>query len=210
MSLKIKSVPQLIDLVRNERVEFKRATTVLSAFSASGACDLATTAQLTAGTGITTGTGTFYKTSVITKGNIVYTDIIIDITGLSNGHAGDIIGKADQANCHIGQITTAINGTIVGGTVTCLEVPAAGDPDIDLYCATESTGTEDTLITGLEETNLTDAGTHTVGKVSPFLSMVGTGIPDKYLYLVSGNGPTFSANLYTAGRFLIQMWGYAA
>ena len=183
------------------------AQTVTSAVTVAGASSIATTAQMTAGTGITTGTGTLYKASVVTIGNIIYTDILVDVSGLSSEAAGDIIGKASTANSHIGQITAAVNGTIFGGSVTCLEVPANGDPDIDLYYADEATGTEGAAVSGLSnQVQVTNNGDHTVGRVTPFLNTVFPAA-DKYLYLVDGGGTNA---VYNAGRLLIRMYGYAA
>jgi len=169
-----------------------------------------TKAQMTAGTGITTGTGTLIKHSVATIGNIIKTEILIDLTGLNSGDAdGDIIGKAATANCHLGQITAAVNGTILGGRMTCLEVPAGGEPDIDLWSATEATGTEEALITGLTETALLAAGadwTLAAGVTDRTVTVMPAA--NQYLYLAGGGGTTNAT--YTAGRFLIEFWGYAA
>ena len=168
-----------------------------------------TAPQMTAGTGITTGDGTLVKYAVSTVGNIIYTDILLDITGLDDGGAAnDIIGvDGGTANCHIGQITAAVNGTILGGTMTCLEVPAGGDPDIDLFYGDEATGAENAAWTSLtNNTLLTNNGDHTIGRVTPFLNTV---VPpaDKYLYMRCGDN---TGGEYSAGRFLIRMWGYAA
>ena len=160
---------------------------------------------MAAGTGITSASGEVYKVAVYTIGGIIYTDILIDVTGLDSSDANDIIGKSGTANCHIGQITAAINGTIFGGSIKCLEVPGGGDTDIDLYYADESTGTEDELVSGLtNQIQITNNGAHTIGRETPFLDTV---IPaaDKYLYLVAGGGVN---NTYTAGKFLIRMYGY--
>jgi len=216
MSLKIKSVPQLVDLVRNETVDFKKSITITSTLSTTDACSLATTAQMTAGTGITSGEEVLYKSSVITKGNIIYTDILIDMTGLtSTDQLGDIIGMDAAANCHIGQITAAINGTILGGTMTCLKTPAGGEVDIDLYSATVATGTENAAIGDLTETVVLNTGAD--WKIAPAsTSAAGTiksfgDVPDNgYLYFTVGTSSSPTAGNYSAGRFLIQMWGYAA
>ena len=72
---------------------------------------------LSAGAGITGGTGTIYKSEVVKLGDIIRTTIIIDLTGLSSSAAADIIGKASTASCHLGQITAAINGTILFGEI---------------------------------------------------------------------------------------------
>ena len=99
-----------------------------SVTSAMLASTAATT--MTAGAGITGGSGTVYKSEVIKLGDIIHTNIIIDLTGLNSSAAGDIIGKQGTANCHLGQITAAVNGTILFGEINCLETPAGGEPDM--------------------------------------------------------------------------------
>ena len=179
------------------------ATEVSGTISIAGATSLATTAQMTAGTGITTGTGTLYKASVVTVG----TTIVIDLTGLNSGDAvNDIIGKAATANCHIGQITAAINGTILSAYMQCLETPAGGEPDIDVYSATVATGTEETLITALTETALLAAGADWTN-ILPAKGFTVVPPADGYLYLT---GSQATNDIYTAGKFLIKLFGYAA
>ena len=162
-----------------------------------------TVTALTAGTGITGGTGTVYRSDVQKLGNIFHTRILIDLTGLASSGSGDIIGKAATANSHIGQITAAINGTVLGGKITCLEAPAGGDPDINLWYADEATGTEDAAITGLSnQVQMCDSGDLALG------SMVSIPTPpaaDKYMYMVTGAAT--DAN-YTAGKLLIEFFGY--
>jgi len=165
------------------------------------------TIATTAGTGITTGTGTVYAASVIKTGGIFHTSILIDLTGLASSGSGDIIGKAATANSHVGQITAANNGTILTGQWSVYEAPATGDPDIDFWYADEATGTEDAAITGLtNQTQLMNNGDLTAGSIDYFTA--GT-VPaaDKYLYLVTGAATDGN---YSAGRLLIEMWGYDA
>lgn len=157
---------------------------------------------MSAGTGISTGTGTIHKTRVLNTADVFETVIAIDLTGLRSTAAGDIIGvDGTSLDCHIGQITAAKNGTILYGTVTCLEAPAGGDPDIDLYSATESTGSEDDAISGLTETQLMNSGAHTIGKVTTLTAVPAAG---EYLYLVAQ--ATTDAD-YTAGKFEIRLIG---
>ena len=155
-----------------------------------------------AGTGITTGTGTVYATSIARSGNIITSSILIDLTGLRSTAGGDIIGVDGTSRpCHIGQITAAESGTIIAGRITCFEAPTGGDPDLDLYSAVEATGVEDAAITSLDETQLVDSGDHTLGSVK-----ILTAFPtdEEYLYLVAG--ATTNAN-YTAGKLLIELIG---
>lgn len=157
-----------------------------------------------AGVGITAGTGTVYETAVARNNGIVTTSIMIDLTGLnSGGTAGDIIGTDGAGVAYIAQITTADNGTVFGVKLTCYELPAGGDTDIDLYSATEDTGVEDVAISTLTETQVINSGTLALGTTA-----FGTDIvANQYLYLV-GNGTANAA--YTAGRLLIEIFGYDA
>ena len=144
------------------------------------------------------------KSDTDTNVNIVKSTIMIDLTGLKDGGtAGDIIGKDGSGVAFIGQVTTANQGTVFGVTMTCLETPAGGSTDIDLFSATEGTGVNDTAITALTETQIINAGAASAGTV-----VAGGDIAaDQYLYLVSqGTGDA----TYTAGRFLIEVVGFDA
>lgn len=154
-----------------------------------------------AGTGVD-GVAAAFGVSVVMVGDLFKTTIVIDLTGLRSTAAGDIIGDDGTANpCHIGQITAARNGTIFAGKIECLELPAGGDPDIDLYSATEATGVEDGAISGLTETQLVDSGDHAA---NAFKSLTAFPAADEYLYLVAG--ATTDAD-YTAGILVIELWG---
>lgn len=160
---------------------------------------------MTAGTGITTGTGTVYNAWVNREGPFIKTTIFIDLTGLNSSAAGDIIGVNSAANCHLGQITKAVNGRIVGGRIRCAEAPATGEPDIDVIAADEATGTEDAAYSGLtgEVVLQAAAADYTVvGTTKEFTAVPGD---NQYLYLsCSGGG---DAATYTAGQFVLEMWG---
>jgi hypothetical protein len=153
------------------------------------------------GTGITTGTGTICTTSFGVEGTVKAMRIVIDLTGLnSGGTAGDIIGVNGTAlPCFIAQIPSTY--TVLGGRMTCLETPAGGDTDIDLYSATEGTGVEDQAITALTETEIINAGAQTIGTVTFFSADPAA---NAYFYLV---GQSTSNATYTAGRFLIEIFG---
>jgi hypothetical protein len=158
------------------------------------------TPALDVGTGISTGTGTICKANGGQMGGIYRMTILIDLTGLnSGGTAGDIIGVNGTAlPCYIARLPAM---TVLGGRMTCLETPAGGDTDIDLYSATEGTGVEDQAITALTETQIINAGAQTVGTVTYFSADPAA---NAYFYLV-GQG-TANAT-YTAGRFLIEIFG---
>jgi hypothetical protein len=162
------------------------------------------TIATTAGTGITTGTGTVYQAGVIKIGEVFHTTILLDLTGLASSGSGDIIGKAATANSHIGQITAAVNGTVLGGKLTCLEAPAGGDPDINLWYADEATGTEDAAVTSLtNQVQICDSGDLALNSVVSLATVAA----DKYLYMATGAATNAD---YTAGKLLIEFWGYTA
>lgn len=160
--------------------------------------------DMTPGTGISTGVGTICEHSIEKVGGLYKTTILIDLTGLNSGGTdGDIIGKDGTANSHIGQVTAALNGTIFAGQVTCLETPAGGEPDIDVYSATEGTGTEDAAVGGLTEKKLLEsAADWSAGGVKALAAYPAA---NEYLYLVASGGVTDAT--YTAGIFMVELWG---
>jgi hypothetical protein len=182
------------------------AITTQSSINSSGISSFdANTMPVEAGTGITTGTGTIYRSSVQRVGGIITTRILIDLTGLRSTGGSDIIGVNGTALvCHIGQITAARNGTILTGSMECFEAPAGGDPDINVHSATEGTGVEDGAIGDLTETLLVNAGDATTGSKVYF-----TGVPaaDEFLYLTTGAATDAD---YTAGKLFIELMGYEA
>ena len=181
------------------------AITTLSSISSTGVTSFdANTLATEAGTGITTGSGTIYRSSVQRVGGIITTRILIDLTGLRSTGSGDIIGvNGTSLVCHIGQITAAQNGTILTGSMECFEAPAGGDPDINVHSATEGTGVEDGAIADLTETLLVNAGGATLGSKVYFSAVPAA---DEFLYLTTGDATDAD---YTAGKLFIEMMGYA-
>lgn len=158
-----------------------------------------------AGAGITDGVGTIYRSGVSRSGGIITTRIVIDLTGLSSATTVlDIIGIGANP-AHLGRIKAAENGTIISGTMTCLEAPLSLT-DIDLYSAPEATGVFEALVTSLTQRALiTAGGAWTIGETQAL-----TGLPaaDEYLYLANGVADT--ADPFTAGIFLIELDGFDA
>ena len=134
---------------------------------------------------------------------VILTQIYMDITGAKSSTTDlDIIG--DTGVCYVGQITAAINGTITAGQVTCLETPATGVTDIDIYSATEGTGAYDAGIAALAETALITKGGAWAAAAAP-VALTGVPAADEYLYLTCGAAGTVGT--YTAGKFLIEFYG---
>ena len=159
-------------------------------------------ATMREGSGMT-GTGTIIRHTVQKQGDLIETRILVDLTGLNGGGtAADIIGGNGLANCHLGQITAAVNGTIFAGYMRCLEVPAGSNADVDLYAATDATGTEDAAVTSLSgQAILVNGGTWTVAATAALTAFPAA---NSYLYLASG---TATAATFTAGIFEIVLFG---
>jgi len=161
-----------------------------------------------AGTGISRGSGTICAHHVSRQGGLIKTEIFIDLDGLKDGDTTlDIIGVDGEKNCHIGKITAAVNGTIVYGKITCLETPAGGDDDIDFYgTVTEATGQQDTSIESLTgEVVFVNSGDWTGAIATPEVLTALPGVG--YMYMVGITGDQVE---YSAGQFLIELWGTPA
>jgi hypothetical protein len=184
---------------------FAASVAVGTTLAVTGVSTLAGNVANTAGVGIT-GTADSYVTSVEKIGSIIKTTILIEVDGLnSGGTADDIVGADGAGVAHLGQITAAVNGTIFAGKITCLETPTGGDPDVDLWYANEATGVENTAISALTgETQCIDHGDWTGGEQGNLTAMPAA---DKYLYLTTGDATEAT---YTAGIFLIELYGKAA
>lgn len=162
-------------------------------------------------TGIACGSGFKHTNTVcdikVTRiGDLAKTEIYIDITDTLDGDTnGDIIGKDGQANAYITQITDAVNGSIVGGKVECLETPATGNTDIDFWGGiTEGTLAQDAAITtATGETQWFDHGAWAAEEVD-YIANDKLPSANGYVYLANG---TSTDAVYTAGKFLVTLWG---
>jgi hypothetical protein len=182
-------------------------TVTTNSITASGRTDLdGNTPALTAGAGATSGTGAIAKSSTVTVGEIITTTFLVDLTGMeSDATDKDIIGDAAASNCYLGRITAAVSGTILGGKITCLEVPVGGAVDIDLYSSTSAAGTE-----GIDVTSLAVATAlfipSAVWTIDMHRTLTGVPLTNHYIYLAAGAA---TGGTYSAGKFLIEMYGYA-
>jgi hypothetical protein len=157
---------------------------------------------LTAGVGITGGTGTVYHSWIERNGNIIKTSIYIDLTGLgSSATANDIIGVAGGP-AHIGQITAARNGTIFAGKITCLETPTSNMSDLDLAASATGTGAFDEAVTA--STVLVNTGGVSINAIEALTLFPAA---NDYLYITSAQ--TTAVATAAAGILLIELYGTA-
>jgi hypothetical protein len=159
-------------------------------------------AVMTPGAGVSAAES--YASGVFLNGDLIVTRIVVDLTGLVGSATDlDIIGNTGgAASAHFGQVTAALNGAIVAGRVTCLEVPAGGADDIDFYAATVSTGAQDVLVTDLTETALVTSGAAWASGTTKGMTTVPAA--NGYLYICNGEA---AGGTFTAGKFLIELFG---
>lgn len=159
------------------------------------------------GTGVDGSDNYNTRTTLETTGLNV-TQILIDIDGLasSGDEAFDIIGEGTTANAHFGAYN-ATWGTIIAGTMECLQLPAGGEIDLDLSYATEGTLAASALLsTG---TNIiighAHAGNWALNQRQALALFPTAASP--YLYLTQGVDTSTDAGTYSAGIFLITFYG---
>jgi len=186
-------------------IAITKGVSISNTLTATGTASFTGNKGTDPGTGITGGTGTICKNMVERNGDIIKTTIIVDVTGLRHSAAADIIGVDGTSNpCYLTRVVTGTNGAIFSGRMTCLEQPTV--QDMDLYGASESTGVEDGAISSLTEKQIINGGTQSAGTVTLF-DNANLPAANDYLYFVCQSAGDAD---YSAGKFLIEMWGTAS
>jgi hypothetical protein len=133
---------------------------------------------------------------------VIITQVKIDITGLyDGGTANDAIGLATATACKIGRNVVATNGVIFKAELSCIEVPAGGDPDINVVRNASGTIQGDAAAgTAYVSGNSGDlAAGNTIQNLVPVVTA------DEYYYLACG---TSTGATYTAGMLIFTTWGH--
>jgi hypothetical protein len=144
-----------------------------------------------------------YKVAIEEKGDLVYTRILVDLTGLNSGGAGDVIGvNASTDSAAIFHVTEAECGTVIGGRLFTYETPLTGDDDIDVVLSATGTTAEDAAPTS--GTTVVNSGNIAAGDTDNFTSF---DMAKPYIYLVGATGADAT---YTAGIVEIELVGYRA
>lgn len=136
---------------------------------------------------------------------VVHTSqLLIDLDNLrASGTTGDVIGDTGAANCHFGQLNTAVLGAnLFVFRVECVELPSGGATTIGF--------SSNSLATLAEDVDYTSVGTDAV-IIAPGAYVAGTVAYGyaytnlHYLYLTSGG----AGETYTAGKFLVTIVAHA-
>ncbi len=137
---------------------------------------------------------------------VIITEIKIDITGLGckGDLQGDAIGLVAGGAAYIGRYVTASYGIVYRIEMSCLELPAGSATSVlDIDLMAENDG--DVVYDGpVDDTVLARAGVWAAGETivddAPALTA------NDYFYLGEGD-TTGDTGVYTAGQFLIRMYG---
>jgi hypothetical protein len=149
------------------------------------------------------GTGAAPATYRYSVNGTIVTEIKVDLEGLASvATANDTIGLSAGGVAYIGRNVVATNGVIYKIEMICLETPAGGDNDVNLVANASATLAYDDAAGTTYGVNGGDA---VAGQVVQNLVQGLTA--NDYLYLAAGTGDTAAA--YTAGQFLIRLYGHA-
>ena len=181
-----------------------------SAVYVSGALHMESTSTIGRGAGAATGSA--YSCKVANINGETVTTLLIDIEGMkSMNDEGDVIGITGTASSSLMQWNTAVNGILYKLEMTCLEAPTGGTEDIDLRSGTPGGTTYDGDGSGFAAL-LAAGGDWSLGKRLGTDGANGTqtqiGANLDHIYLVSGDAGT--DGIYTAGKFIIKMYGVKA
>ncbi len=175
--------------------------------SSAGSLTVAGVTKLTGNSGLSAGSGfsdaALYKSWTERNGGITKTTLLIDLTGIRSTAANDIIGNDGAASANIGQYTTAVMGTLFAVHMSCIEVPAGGDPDINLAFADEATLAEDSALSA-GTNNGTVLNNGDLAAEKEYWAIAGLPAADQYLYLVAGAATDGD---YTTGVIKIEFYG---
>lgn len=167
--------------------------------------NIATTAETApAGAGLT-GTSPFgapEKYQYVENGVIV-TTYKVDVTGLASvATANDAIGLSAGGNAYLDQYTVADQGVIFRAEFACIETPAGGDNDLNVVLNASGTIAYDGAA---GTTYVVNGGDQAAGQVVVNNTLAATA--NHYMYLTAGTGDTAAA--YTAGMFILKLYGHA-
>jgi len=137
----------------------------------------------------------------------IITTVKFDVKGLkSKNTANDIIGLVSTTpvvGAYIWKLDSATMGLIYKAELACLQTPAGGDPDIDLILSASATLKQDDAKG--TSTHWFNNGDLAVGDVKTN-GAYAFAAAYPYLYLASGAGAADA--VYTAGQFILTMWGH--
>jgi hypothetical protein len=138
----------------------------------------------------------------------IITTIKVDLTGLGNTNQANGVLGLDSGAAYLLRYETAVHGILYKVEMSCLETPAsAGAETKDIDLTSNASGLLIKNDDGGSSKLLTMGGP--AAKGTTFQNLVtGGGTDEEYLYLTEGGTP---ADIdYTAGKFVIKLYGRAS
>ena len=139
------------------------------------------------------------------------TTILIDIEDLySTSMVTGVIGENSGTNSYITRLSTDVNGVIYKAEMACIETPAGTNAETDIVLATASVAADTgdrTTMSGYQAL-LDPSAAWYIGMSVVTATKVNLGdLNDKYLFL-HGGASAARGGQYTAGKFVIKLYGY--
>ena len=171
----------------------------------------------------TGASGSVGHRKIIKSGNEVTTEIYVDLgsskgafysahgdaniaNGMILGHSSSADGVQTAGKAHLTQVNQKENGIVTLIEMTCVETPTGGDTDINLVTA----ATEQAYSGSTSLTVVLDAGAAVIGGEGA-AALDDNSLDAQYLYLAyGGSRDGGDAAEYTAGKFLIRLYGHVA
>ena len=167
------------------------------------------------------GSGLVYKTTVAKVNGLIETQIWIDLGASVPASHKDltnaIIGESGVAAAYITQLTNAVNGFIIRAEAFCLETPVAGgatgEADIGIGASSDSiaagtvytSATNQSLLAFTGPSGVAAAGAARTGDQNTMAA--GLNNLFLYVYMAKSGQSGSSTAAYTAGQFLIKLYG---
>jgi hypothetical protein len=150
------------------------------------------------------GTGIAPVTSRRTEGGVIITQFKIDLEGLASvATDNDVIGLSAGGVAYIGQYLVAQNGILFKAEMSCIEVPAGGNLDINWAYAASAVLEYDDAGGGTDV--ITSGGDWAAGTTKQ--NLVPALTANDVFYLTAGSAGAAAA--YTAGQFILTTYGHA-
>ena len=115
-----------------------------------------------------------------------------------------VVPPGTNFGAYLTRLTVATTGQVYRAEMACIETPAGGSTNINLVANASSIASNNDVVTN--GSVIITGSTHSIGRHVFSLRGANLGdLADDYLYLAAGSGS--SSQSYTAGKFIIKLYG---
>ena len=159
-------------------------------------------------------TGSLGNCTEMRNGSEIITEIEIDLApaaGAAHSFSADkAIGVSSSGGTHaaatIVEIDQSVHGAVTDMELICLEVPTAGDPDIDLYTHSSAVLAGGNAGAGTKRIDHGDWSYVGQAKATTATGLGAAATAEPFVYLATG--ATTNAD-YTGGKYILRLYGTA-